>query len=320
MALKTRARFVTVEAGKTQRDRAARNIVPGDWIKVVVATPKGNEAFWLRVVKNKRRGGPWVGIIDNKLLFTDAHGLKFGQKLTIQRKHLVGVIWGRGGERYADDKRAKNPLSWEQGRKKNPTGTDGPTPRFRHGTDAATPVKNPKPKKQKAVTTQRTDDHAKGWKAIKRAPISLAGKQLAELGHVLEVEAGPYLFKWRKRERLLWDAATKSLVILQGATVGRSKAERDAQGKAAAAYKNFMGRGVSMGTRAKMPKVAGTWRKLAPARRVDYRSDKFNRRPKEYTHKHDGGVTLYRAGGSAPPWVWVIRGGRLRVTARGIEG
>lgn len=392
MALKTRATFLSTPGDLAARDRARRNIVPGDHVKVVVKSPAGREAFWVRVTKNERRGGPWQGSVANKLLLSDGHGLKFGDKITVKPSKIWGVAWGEDRKPYPDDKRAANPVCWECSRKANPCGKDGPQPHFRkrknaepeapakdraynpekrgtyrgvawvvHKYDSDCPQglcyfaeipkaryfsiekrtlkaaiadakgiidrnaealgakakKQAKAKNPSGFRGKRADD-GKGWETIKRAPLSLRGVQLAELGHVLEVEAGPYLFKW-KNERLLWDPHHRALVILQGAKVGASK-RANRKGAAANAYGKFMGRGVSSARVAKMPALKGTWRKAKPVRRVDYRSDKFGRGATEYTHKHGSGVALYRAGGSEPPWVWVIRGGNLRVTARGIEG
>ena len=58
---------------------------------------------------------------------------------------------------------------------------------------------------------------------------------------------------------------------------------------------------------------------MGAATRIDYSSDKWGNRD-EYTHGVTTGATLYRFGGPKPPWIWVLRGGGLTITTRGIIG
>lgn len=156
---------------------------------------------------------------------------------------------------------------------------------------------------------------------LKRPPIgSIDGKACAELGALLEIQTETLLFKFSgHRVAMCWFPEIKALVGIEGAAKGR-KASPQRGGKAADAYERFNDRGVRAertDTIKFSPKAQ--WTTFGRAKRVDYFSDKWGRK-QEYTHDLGKSVKLYRYGGTAPPYLWVLKGRSLRVTARGLVG
>lgn len=156
-------------------------------------------------------------------------------------------------------------------------------------------------------------------RVLKRAPLpKLAERECAEFGSVLEIETRTHRFRWRRGSaKLLWFPELRAFVWLQGVAPGSRRPAGDVGHRAADAFERFMGRRVRYEKTIRVPKLRGSWRSLGVATRIDYYSDKWSERA-EYTHPT--GATLYRFGGRTPPWIWVLRGGTLRVTTRGIEG
>jgi hypothetical protein len=165
------------------------------------------------------------------------------------------------------------------------------------------------------------DDFAADWPTVKHAPVGLDGRDVAHFGKAIEMEAGGLRIQFVGRPAFYWEPRSKTLIVLQGAKRGRTRNPTDVDAKTADAFETFMGRNVQREHTASMPAMPhGVWRR-APGRagRFDYWSDKFQG-DKERTHPFSSGVRCYRGGGSQPPWIWLLRGGSLRVTRRGIEG
>ena len=153
-------------------------------------------------------------------------------------------------------------------------------------------------------------------RTLRQAPIGLEGAELAELGSVLELETDTATIRWpRGRAVLGWSPRHKALVVLEGAKRKRNASEP--RGRARAAFERWARRGAKHGDELELA-PRGSWRRLGALRRIDYHSDKWGRKA-EYTHPTGRGVTLYMRGSwDAPPRVWVIKGGRLTVSERGI--
>lgn len=151
---------------------------------------------------------------------------------------------------------------------------------------------------------------------------------LAELGvmsehgwvHELVVEAGDNEQKhtWRGRyPRLFWSAPQRALVFVHGIKLPRPrKGEPPRDDGAAATYERFEGRAADS-WRDGVPIPKAKLRELGRAVSIAYRNeDKW------------GGVAEHPFGPSVRAWVgklgrtkvYVISGGRLRMTAGGIEG
>lgn len=155
-------------------------------------------------------------------------------------------------------------------------------------------------------------------KVMKRAPIRTNNIDVTELGHVIEVMTGAHRITWRKGSvSMLWDENQKALIWLEGIRKGPKKPVS----MSAAVYKKWHKKNPNHERCDVFPDIPqGKWRKIGIATRVDYHSKKWGKN-EEYTHDHGGGVGLYRYGlADKGPYMWVLKGGRLRVTARGIEG
>lgn len=175
----------------------------------------------------------------------------------------------------------------------------------------------------------------KAPRPIARPPASVDGQLGAEIGRVLELalDGSEVRFSGSK-PKLLWlpdidslcwfvDAKTPRATTLvwndemrdhsTGLTTDQSSVD---------AFNEFMGRGPK--PRAWTYGLTGksiAWYSIGAATRIDYSSDKHGRRTKEYTHTLGRSVRLYVCGPKrAGPSFWMLRGGRLRLTARGIEG
>lgn len=159
-----------------------------------------------------------------------------------------------------------------------------------------------------------------GWRELQRAPVRLHGIDAGAFGDALELEVAGLVVRWRRGMDFLWDEDQRAILILQGSANSRRR-KVEATGADADAYRKFMGRRAKHERTDRIRVEQAQWRK-APgyAARFDYWSDKFRAKLREYTHPFDSNVSVYLLGGARPPWVWALRGGRLRVTARGIEG
>jgi hypothetical protein len=156
-------------------------------------------------------------------------------------------------------------------------------------------------------------------KLIKSRPIPADPGALSILGHVLEVEIGGAILTWKKGDcELLWSPQAKALLWFDAE---EQPIEVDDDAKISAAtrvFERFKDREANRYRRARYP-VSGQWRSYGRAVRVDYHSDKWGQRA-SYTHELGSGVILYRQGPVHGPWLFALRGGRLRITKRGIEG
>lgn len=156
-------------------------------------------------------------------------------------------------------------------------------------------------------------------KPVARSPLPLRARTFAVLGHVLEVEIGGAIFVWKKGDcELLWCPAAKSLVWFDSDEIPLDPDQNQNINAAVKAFERFKDRDPNRLRRAEYP-VGGQWRSYGRAERVDYHSDKWGQRA-SYTHDLGPSVVLYRQGPANGPWCFVLRGGRLTVTRRGIEG
>ena len=201
--------------------------------------------------------------------------------------------------------------AWDRGEKPRKRSTSRPKTAKRKRNAAASEAQN----------TGGADRSSRVFpsRVIKRAPAGkLDGATLAELGDALEVEIDGYRITWPKGQATLaWSPDRKALVILQGGR--RGKPQPPASGRESRAFERWSDRDARREATIDI-RPRGSWRSIGSVRRIDYHSDKWGAR-REYTHKTGSGVRLYRYGAATkPPWIWVIKGGRLTVTARGIVG
>lgn len=157
-------------------------------------------------------------------------------------------------------------------------------------------------------------------RAVKRAPVQLHGAELADLlGSALELElAKGVVIRWRKGTNILaWHPKARACVWIQGGRRLDGTAKGDA--KVRDAFRRWTGRKAKASELVKF-RVRESWVSFGPCERFDYFSKKWPRCGPEYTHKTTTHPTLYRLGGTRPPWVWVLRGGGLQLTTRGLVG
>lgn len=156
-------------------------------------------------------------------------------------------------------------------------------------------------------------------KVIRSRPIPANPGALSILGHILEVEIGGAILTWKKGDcELLWCPKAKALMWFD-ADEQPAEVDDDAKiGAAVRVFERFKDREANRVRSAVYP-VGGQWRSYGRANRVDYHSDKWGQRA-SYTHELGSGVILYRQGPTRGPWCFALRGGRLRITAHGIEG
>lgn len=156
-----------------------------------------------------------------------------------------------------------------------------------------------------------------------RAPIALSKLQdVSEHGRVLDlvVRQGDKLAKYTfrgARPLLTWSPKADALVWWEGVKVPASRRANALPKETAAVWKRFHGRAPTSMRVANVPDDPGPWKRLGPAVRIGYSNRKRWDRPAE--HDFDTGPVVYRAGTRAP-YLWIVRGGKLRMTARGIEG
>lgn len=164
---------------------------------------------------------------------------------------------------------------------------------------------------------------------VKRAPIPIGGDGPGgmQLGTVLEIESlRDFQFRWRKHKpKLLWDMEHKALIFVD--VPNRVLGPKDklasqpipphGKGKGATVFRGFHGREAKRITAYRVKTRGDQWITFGSVVRIDYFSTRQSKR-EQYTHKHGSGVRLYRLGEDTGPTLWVLKGGRLNVTARGI--
>ena len=169
------------------------------------------------------------------------------------------------------------------------------------------------------------------YRPLSTPPINLENQVGIEIGRVLEIEVASHVIRLRKKPNLLWFPDKKALAFFvtdklpnwlkpKPSTQALERIEAIRQSvKAKKAFREFMGREASSAYTLRVPRRKVDWYNAGSIARLDYSSDKFGAK-KEYTHGHGAGVRIYTQwpkSGRAPS-LWVIKGGRLTVTARGI--
>jgi len=114
---------------------------------------------------------------------------------------------------------------------------------------------------------------------------------------------------------LLWSDQARALVFVPGRTFDLEDLEGLRGSASARAFERWSVWEASQGGRATLAE-GGPWSAYR-ALTIGYRSDKFGR-PADYQHDFGRAVVAYAPTSSTAPWV--IRGGALRITQRGIEG
>lgn len=164
---------------------------------------------------------------------------------------------------------------------------------------------------------------------LKKSPIRVDeehGFYGIQLGQTLEIESfRGFEFRWKKyKPKLLWHRQQKALLFLD--IPNRSLGPKDVKGKFdleglkgkdGTLYKEFHGKAPKQLTTYGFKTKGNQWITFGTVVRIDYFSTKRGKRD-SYTHKHASGVRLYRLGEDTGPTLWVIKGGSLTVTGRGI--
>jgi hypothetical protein len=153
-----------------------------------------------------------------------------------------------------------------------------------------------------------------------------AGQVAVELGTLLEFEDNEGHVVKGGRAKLLWFPKPRALGFFERVSASTASPDevsgRSGSAEAIDKFRTWSDREFSgareLKFRAKNPK----WYRGHLLSRIDYRSDKWGESA-EYTHDFGPGVRLYLLSGSAADdgaALWVMKGGRLTVTARGIVG
>lgn len=138
-----------------------------------------------------------------------------------------------------------------------------------------------------------------------------------DLGYALEVELDGHVMRWRRGEALaVWNQDKRCIVIVERARHGRRKPiENEADGRL---FRRWTGR--TARNQREVDVGGGSWEQWGVVKRFDYWSKKWNPRGTEYTHDVTTGPRLYRYGTKTKANAWVVAGGNLTLTARGLIG
>lgn len=159
-----------------------------------------------------------------------------------------------------------------------------------------------------------------------RAPGSFRGSVGIELGTLLEFETTEGHVVKGGTAKLLWFPTEKGLVFFEHAKETKPSAavwnelETKSAKKAKGSFKRWADRDSKKARRFDFKSKNASWMR-APANivRIDYRSHKWGETA-EYTHDFGRNVGIYLLAAARGPALWVFYGGKIRVTARGIEG
>lgn len=159
-----------------------------------------------------------------------------------------------------------------------------------------------------------------------RAPGSFRGSVGIELGTLLEFETTEGNVVKAGRVKLLWFPTEKGLVFFEQAQETKPSAsvwgelESKKAKKAKRTFERWADRESKKARRIDFKAKDAKWmRSPANIVRLDYRSSKWGKSA-EYTHDFGRSVGIYLLSGPRGPALWAFLGGKLRVTARGIEG
>jgi hypothetical protein len=164
---------------------------------------------------------------------------------------------------------------------------------------------------------------------LARPPVSLDGQVGAALGRVLSISLSEQQIGFsRSKPRLIWMPKIRTLgwwLNVKTPRTSESRLEELAEeldvNPAARVFEQFNGRYERGAFTASMPAAKNRhWYSIDGADAIKYESDKFGRRLTNYVHDFRPGTRLYihgstRAGSSS---FWMLRGGGISVTARGI--
>lgn len=173
-----------------------------------------------------------------------------------------------------------------------------------------------------------------------RAPVSLNDQVGAELGRVLDITLPDMKAKFSgSKPRLIWFPAIKSLgfFVYSKSKKGTARPKwseawptknqlrgiRDRianSGPAGRVFDSFTGREATRGYSIAFPyRSTRGWYSINRVEAIDYSSDKKSSKA-SYTHKMGPRVRLYIYGSprTSGPSFWLVRGGKLNVTERGL--
>lgn len=199
---------------------------------------------------------------------------------------------------------------------------NGPTDYKKRGAAGAPPVRtyteprgsNPKQSKRAA---------SDGGETLSRSPVAIEDlAHVSEHGHVsdltFERRGQTHRIKFKGPLPLLtWSPRARALVWVHGP---RTPAKRDgaADRGAAAAFAKFHKREPDAVRKLQRPQISGRWQRLGDVVQIGYLNHEKWGKPAE--HDFTSNVRAYRIGGLKPPALYVLVGGRLRITPDGIEG
>lgn len=163
---------------------------------------------------------------------------------------------------------------------------------------------------------------------MKKGPANFEGRVAIHLGTLLEFELSKGAVVRGGRSRLLYFPDVKALAFFEKAKESRPSrrtwdelSETTAGRAAMRKFHAWADRESKQASEVKFSAKKDRWYKGGSLARLDYKSDKRGETA-EYTHDFGRGVHIYLLTGTGPraPAMWVIKGGRMTVTERGIVG
>lgn len=176
--------------------------------------------------------------------------------------------------------------------------------------------------RRKGETLERIDGAKSKRKHNPRAPVALSKlHDLSEHGRVLDLqvrEGGDvkeYSFG-APRPLLGWSPQADALVWWEGVKMPAARKANPLPAASAKVWERFHGKAPTRMREADVP-IPKPWRRMGTAVNIGYRN--HGRWGGDANHPFSSAPTVHRAGTRAP-YLWIVRGGKLRMTARGIEG
>lgn len=223
----------------------------------------------------------------------------------VVRRHF----YKRGGKWHA----------YKRPRKANPPEAAGGAPAVHNNESPSRTV-------HKTHSSGRPNPSIAGSRSRKGAPLpARAVRETSEHGRVLDLvvrgaDGQTRRLRFPARPLLQWSPEADALLWWEGASMGRARAvnRSDLPAKSRRVWERFHDADAGTLREATVPDDLGAWLDVGQAVAIGYRNPQ-RWGADDAEHDFGRGVRVYRAR-TRKPFLWVVRGGRLRMTPHGIEG